>query len=505
MRQGEFFINMETFLIRALQLILSLSILVVLHELGHFAFARLFKVRVEKFYIFFNPGFSILRAKKINGKWQFKFFAKNVPSTDRPKKDAEGDIVMNENGKPETELIPLSELPDDDWRKYPDSTEWGIGWLPLGGYCKIAGMVDESMDTAQMRSEPQPWEYRSRSVWQRLPIITGGVLVNFILAMVIYAAVLFTWGKDYLPLQNAKYGLQFSEVFVENGFRNGDKILSIDGKQYSELSDVIQKILIDGAKNVTVLRGDSQILNITLPADFPQKVLASEETNLISYRFPFVVDAVSPGTPAERVKLQPGDSITGINGKQIPIFQDFVAALDHYRDSLVQLTFYRQGKMQQVTIQLDQSGKLGVAVRPFTEFLQPEHVQYSFLAAIPAGISLGWETLSSYVKQFKLVFTKEGTKQLGGFGAIGKLFPKSWDWQIFWSMTALLSVILAFMNFLPIPALDGGYVLFLLYEMLTGRKPSDKFLEQAQTIGMLLLLALLVYANGNDIYKAIFK
>ncbi|HPL77006.1 MAG: RIP metalloprotease RseP [Paludibacteraceae bacterium] len=496
---------METFLIRALQLILSLSILVVLHELGHFAFARLFKVRVEKFYIFFNPGFSLLRAKKINGKWQFKFFSKNVPSNERPKKDAEGDIVMGEKGKPQTEPIPLSELSDDDWRKYPESTEWGIGWLPLGGYCKISGMIDESMDTSQLKSDPQPWEYRSRPVWQRMPIITGGVLVNFILAMVIYSAILFTWGKEYLPLENAKYGLHFTSVFIEQGFKNGDKILSVDGKSCADLGEVIEKILIDNAKSVTVLRGDSQILTISLPPDFPQKVLASGESNLISYRFPFVVQDVSPESPAKQAKLQPGDSIVGINGKELTIFQDVVSVLTNYRDSLIQLAYYRNGQKEQVTIQLDQTGKLGVAVCPFTEFLETEHVKYGLLASIPAGISLGWETLTSYIKQFKLVFTKEGSKQLGGFGSIGKLFPQTWNWQIFWSMTALLSVILAFMNFLPIPALDGGYVLFLLYEIFTGKKPSDKFLEQAQTIGMLLLLALLIYANGNDIYKAIFK
>jgi regulator of sigma E protease len=323
--------------------------------------------------------------------------------------------------------------------------------------------------------------------------------------MVIYSAILFTWGKEYLPLENAKYGLHFTSVFIEQGFKNGDKILSVDGKSCADLGEVIEKILIDNAKSVTVLRGDSQILTISLPPDFPQKVLASGESNLISYRFPFVVQDVSPESPAKQAKLQPGDSIVGINGKELTIFQDVVSVLTNYRDSLIQLAYYRNGQKEQVTVQLDQTGKLGVAVRPFTEFLETEHVKYGLLASIPAGISLGWETLTSYIKQFKLVFTKEGSKQLGGFGSIGKLFPQTWNWQIFWSMTALLSVILAFMNFLPIPALDGGYVLFLLYEIFTGKKPSDKFLEQAQTIGMLLLLALLIYANGNDIYKAIFK
>ena len=221
---------METFLIRALQLILSLSILVVLHEFGHFAFARLFKVRVEKFYMFFNPNFSLIRAKKVNGHWDFKFLSKNVPANERPKVDADGDVMHDTKGKPVLEQIPQSELPEGDWRKYPETTEWGIGWLPLGGYCKISGMVDESMDVTQMNEEPQPWEYRSRSVGQRLPIIIGGVLVNFILAMVIYSAVLFTWGKDYLPLKDAKYGMEFSGVMLDNGFKNGDNVVKIDGQ-----------------------------------------------------------------------------------------------------------------------------------------------------------------------------------------------------------------------------------------------------------------------------------
>ena len=495
---------METFLIRALQLILSLSILVVLHEFGHFAFSRLFKVRVDKFYMFFNPNFSLIRAKKIKGKWNVKFFAANVPANERPKLDADGDTMLDAKKKPVMEQIPISELPEGDWRKYPDNTEWGIGWLPLGGYCKIAGMVDESMDLIQMAQEPQPWEYRSRSVWQRLPIIIGGVLVNFILAMVIYSAVLYTWGEEYIPLKNAKYGLQFSKTMQESGFKNGDNIVKVDGQTVEQRSDVIGKILIDGKQTVTVSR-DSQLINLTLPKDFAQKVLAANETDLVSIRFPFVVAEVSSGTPAARANLQAGDSIIGINAKQLFIFQDIAAELDASRNSLIEITYVRNGQIMQSKIQLDEKAKLGVAMHPYTEYLTTKHIEYGFFASIPAGVNLGWETLTSYVKQLKLVFTKEGSKQLGGFGSIGKMFPKMWDWQIFWSMTALLSVILAFMNFLPIPALDGGYVLYLIYEMITGKKPNDKFLEYAQTTGFFLLMALLLFANGNDIFKAIFK
>ncbi len=494
---------METFLIRALQLILSLSILVVLHEFGHFAFSRLFKVRVEKFYMFFNPKFSLIRAKKINGKWNVKFFASNIPANERMKLDSNGQPVMD--GKNSVmEPVPLSEMSENDWRRYPETTEWGIGWVPLGGYCKISGMIDESMDKTQMAQPPKPWEYRSRTVWQRLPIIIGGVVVNFILALVIYAAVLFTWGKEYIPLQNAKYGLSYSKSMTDIGFQNGDKILKVDGQEVRTRADAIEKILIDFAKTVTVERGN-QILDIKIPEGLTKKILAAGEANLIDIRYPFVVAEVMKGSPAEKAKLIPGDSVIGVNGKEMNIFQDISAELSASKNSLITVTYVRNGITENTEIQINEDGKLGVYMNPPTKYIQSEKEEYSFLKSIPAGIKMGVETLSSYIKQFKLVFTKEGAKSLGGFGSIGQLFPPVWDWQAFWMMTAFLSVILAFMNFLPIPGLDGGYVLFLLYEMITGRKPSDKFLEYAQSVGMILLLILLIYANGNDIFKAFFK
>lgn len=495
---------METFLIRTLQLILSLSILVFLHEFGHFFFARVFKVRVDKFYMFFNPNFSLVRAKKINGKWQVRFFAKNVPANERPKRDADGDIMVDSKGRQLVEPIPVEELEDNDWRKYPDNTEWGIGWLPLGGYCKIAGMVDESMDAAQMNQEPQEWEYRSKPVWQRLPIIIGGVLVNFILAMVIYSAVLFTWGREYMPFSNAKYGLHFSKTMQEYGFRNGDNVISVDGITVDQRGDLIDLIVFDGKREVTLVR-DGQEVKINLPLDFAKKIIASQETDLVTVRFPFVVEEVSAGSPASEANLQKGDSVVGINGKTMNIFQDIAAELDASKNSMIDLQFVRNGQLMQSQLQINENGKLGVALRDVKNYLQTKKIEYGFFEAIPAGISLGWETLTGYVKQFKLVFSKEGASQLGGFGSIGKMFPSVWDWQVFWSMTALLSVILAFMNFLPIPALDGGHVLFLLYEMVTRRKPNEKFMEYAQTAGMMLLFALLIFANGNDIFRAIFK
>ncbi len=496
---------METFLIKALQLILSLSILVFLHEFGHFFFARLFKVRVDKFYMFFNPNFSLIRAKKINGRWQVRFLAKNIPANERQMINSEDQGMVDSKGRPLMEPIPLDELTDDDWRKYPETTEWGIGWLPLGGYCKIAGMIDESMDKTQMALPPQDWEYRSRPVWQRLPIIVGGVLVNFLLAMLIYAGVLFTWGQEYLPFENATYGLQFSPTMIESGFQHGDKIISVDGQPIEQRADFIEKILIDGNRNVLLLRDDTVETAVELPANFAQRVLASEELNLISIRYPFVIEGVQPGSPADIAKLQQGDSVVALNGKPCSIFQDVAAELDLLANSSVAVSFYRAGVLETTKLNLLENAKMGVTLRPVLNFFETKRTEYGFLEAIPAGISLGWGTLVSYIKQFKLVFTKEGSKQVGGFGSIGKMFPQVWDWQIFWSMTALLSVILAFMNFLPIPALDGGHVMFLMYEMITGRKPGDKFLEYAQTAGMLFLIALLLFANGNDIFKAFFK
>lgn len=495
---------METFIIRALQLILSLSILVFLHEFGHFFFARLFKVRVEKFYMFFNPRISLIRAKKINGRWHVRFFAPNVPANERPKKNSEGQVMQDAKGRDLLEPIPLNELPEGDWRKYPDTTEWGIGWLPLGGYCKISGMIDESMDKTQMALPPSDWEYRSRSVWQRLPIIMGGVVVNFILAMVIYAAVLFTWGQEYLPFENAKYGFQFSEVFIDNGFKQGDKIISVDGELIDQRADFIEKVLVDGKQTVRVLR-DSVELDVLLSDDFSQKVIASEKADLIAPRYPFVVDEVQAGTPAQKAGLLPGDSIVGINDQPCAMFQEISPILAEAAGTSIRIQFYRGANVMESPMELDETGKMGVTLKAPYGYFQTKRTEYGFLEAIPAGVKVGWETMVSYVKQLKLVFTKEGSKQVGGFGSIGKMFPKVWDWQSFWSMTALLSVILAFMNILPIPGLDGGHVMFLLFEMVTGKKPGDKFMEYAQTAGMLLLFALLIYANGNDIFKTFFK
>lgn len=494
---------MEIFLIRAAQLILSLAILVLLHEFGHFFFARVFRVRVDKFYMFFNPKFSLVRAKKINGKWKVKFFATNVPANERVQLDSEGNVMLDKDGKQKMEPIPLSDLSMDDWRRYPETTEWGIGWLPLGGYCKIAGMIDESMDKTQLAAPPKPWEYRSRSVWQRLPIIIGGVLVNFILALIIYSAVLFTWGKEYIPVENAKYGFSFSQPLIDAGFQDGDNIFEIDGVKYSQTNKLIEKLLIDNAQKVTVER-NSELVNINIPSDLTQKILASGKS-VLDIRYPFVVEGVQAGSAAEKANLQNGDSIISLNGKQMSIFQDISQELIQLKGQTTTIGFVRDGENIETSLTVSEDGKLGVFLRSPLHYLETKKETFSFFESIPAGIKMGVETLTNYVKQFKLVFTKEGAKSLGGFGAIGQLFPPKWDWQSFWLMTAFLSVILAFMNFLPIPGLDGGYVLFILYEMITRRKPSEKFMENAQMVGFLLLMSLLIFANGNDLFKLFFK
>ena len=489
---------MEVFLIKALQLILSLSILIILHEFGHFFFARLFKTRVDKYYVFFNPLFSLVRWKKINGKFQFRFFSKNVPANERVKKDIDGNEIKNANGKPEMEQIPLDELPEGDWRRYPETTEWGIGWIPLGGYCKIAGMIDESMDKTALAAPQQKWEFRSKNVWQRLLIIAGGVVVNFLLAFVLYSAVLSVWGKEYIPPENAIYGYDFPQVMIDAGFQNGDKILKVNGQEIKSQKEIFEHLLINGNRDVLVERG-GEMLELRMPQDLSQKIL--ESGKFVSMRFPFVVDTVIPNMRAANAHLQKGDSIVGVNGRQMFLSQDITNEFSQNKNLATKVIFVRNDYLCSTTVYPNADGKIGVGQKSEYNFLKSKKEEYNLLQSIPAGFKYGIETLVSYVKQFKLVFTKQGVKQLGGFGTIGGLFPAAWNWHAFWELTAFLSVILAFMNFLPIPGLDGGYALFLIYEAITGRKPSDKFMENATTVGFVLLIILLVYANGNDLFK----
>ncbi|WP_279157773.1 RIP metalloprotease RseP [Parabacteroides goldsteinii] len=442
---------METSLIRALQLILSLSILVLVHEFGHFIFARIFKVRVEKFYLFFDPWFSL-----------FKFKPKN------------------------------------------SETEYGIGWLPLGGYCKISGMIDESMDKEAMAQPAKPYEFRSKPAGQRLMIMIAGVLFNFLLALFIYSMVLYTWGETYLPLKNMKHGMYYSEAFQEVGFRDGDILLKANNEELDRLDQSSFRKVVE-ASNVTVLRDGVETV-IPIPEDMMQRFMREGKGFASPDRVPMVVKKLSEkDSPAATAGLQPGDSIVSINGQATPLFEDVAKMLDQNKGKDITLGFYRGGMEQSVVIQPDTAGKIGVYLMSKTDLYPTVTRTYGFFESFPAGVRLGINTLKGYVNDMKYVFTKEGASSLGGFGTIGSIFPTVWDWQVFWMQTAFLSIILAFMNILPIPALDGGHVMFLLYEVIARRKPSDKFLEYAQITGMFLLFALLIYANGNDIFRFFFK
>jgi regulator of sigma E protease len=436
-------------IIKASQFVISLSLLIIAHEMGHFLFAKLFRTRVEKFYLFFDPWFSLFKIKK-------------------------------------------------------GETEYGIGWVPLGGYVKISGMIDESMDKEQLKQPPQPWEFRSKNVWQRLLIMVGGVVVNFIMALFIYAMILFTWGQEYVPVKNAVYGFEFCETALKNGFQNGDRIIAVDGVEYEMMADVTSQIVFNHAHRVTIER-DGQRIDVVMPADFTAQFLAANEKSFFVLRCPWVVDRTLSGSPAEKAGLINGDIMAAVNGMSTPTADLFVNEIKSNTGKEISLTINRNGVEQVKNMQVTEEGTIGVQIQNIGTILNAKRIEYGFWASFPAGVQFGVNTLTNYVNSMKLVFSKEGAKQLGGFIAIGSIFPETWDWLTFWTMTAFLSIILAFMNILPIPALDGGHVLFVLYEIITGRKPSDKFLEHAQVVGMVLLLGLLIFANGNDILRLFSK
>ena len=462
---------METFIIKALQLVLSLSILVTFHEFGHYIFSRMFGIRVERFFMFFDYKFALISFKREACSLVVKVCEK---------------LQFN---------IPM-------WAAKPSDTVFGIGWIPLGGYVKISGMIDESMDTEQMKQPAQPWEFRTKPAWQRLLVMVAGVLFNFILAIIIYAGITFHWGETYLPFENAKAGMVFSEPALESGFCNGDIILAADGKKLEYLSNESLHDIID-ANEVTVLRDGVEVA-VAIDDSMMLKIM-QQNTSFATYRVPAVVSEVQEGMGAYEAGLVKGDEIVSIDSVNITTFSDISPLLQNYKSQPVAVSYMRGDSLMCATINTDSLGRIGVMFTPLNELYTLVTRKYSLWESIPRGIELGVSRLVNYVSDFKYVFTKEGAQSLGGFGSIGSLFAPQWDWYSFWNMTALLSVILAFMNILPIPALDGGHVLFLLYEVITRRKPSDKFMEIAQTVGMFLLFALLIYANANDIIKFFIK
>ena len=456
-------------------LILSLTILVASHELGHLLFAKLFHTRVRRYYIFFNWKFSLIKAKKFDGKWHFAFFnAKTPESWD------------------EKNLCP----------KDQDNTLWGLGWIPLGGYCDIAGMIDETKDASDLEAEPQPWEYRTKPAWQRLFIISGGVLVNFITALLLTTVILAHWGEDEVPMHAATFGYQYHEVLLDEGFRHGDIIQAIDGRPIDEFSAVNKALLLDNPKEVTVLRADS-LVTLSMSGNLVAQISDRQVKSLMAPRMPFVIDKVVSGTPAAKAGLMANDSLVSINGLPLPVYYDFTDKLHQLADQPATIGFYRNGNLDSVSLTVSESGTIGVVASTDLHRFFPgiRHIDYTLLEAIPTGISRGWGTLTAYVSSLKLLFTPSGAKSLGGFGSMASLFPEYWSWQAFWSLTALLAIILAFMNVIPIPGLDGGHILFTLWEMVSRRKPSDKFLTYAQNVGMALLLLLMVWANGNDLWR----
>lgn len=451
---------MEIFLIRVLQFMLAISILVLLHEGGHFFFAKLFGIRVEKFYLFFDPWFHL-----------FEF---------KPKKS---------------------------------HTTYGIGWLPLGGYCKISGMIDESFDTEQMKKPAQPWEFRTKPAWQRLLVMVGGVLVNFLLALFIYSMILFHWGDTYIPVRNMTHGMVFNSDAKALGFKDGDILIGTEKGEFKDFNSDLYRDLSE-ARRVDIVR-QGKAMSLSLPGDLNMLDMLQKQPSFVRPLIPAEVDSVLPGSAASRMGMRRGDMVVGINGVKVGSWNAFTDEIGRLSDVLaVAKTPADSMKVRRATLVIDRGGRLdtssvvlsadlkvGFTVKMTSAIYQPVTKRYGFWESFPAGVVYGVDVLKGYVSDMKYVFTADGAKSLGGFGAIGSLFPPTWDWYMFWKMTAFLSIILAFMNILPIPALDGGHVLFLLYEMITRRKPSENFMIRAEYVGFAILILLMLVANLNDILR----
>ena len=477
---------METFLFKALQLVAALSLLVLVHELGHYFFARIFKIRVERFYLFFNPWISLLQYDPAKGTLRLISTDKE-DGTPRQLATIRVGRDLTASGKP----IPA-------WRQ----TIYGLGWLPLGGYCKIAGMIDETTSKDDLSAEPNDWEFRSRPAYQRLLVMVGGVLFNFIAAVVIYIGMAWHWGEKYIPFDNAYEGFDFVPEAIDAGFRTADIPLSADGRRL-DASDSDWMLALAEAKSVTVLRNHRDTVEITLPDDFIFRI--NEAGAFLAYRLPAVVAATVPGEAAAKAGMMTGDRIVAVDTIDTPSYTELAPALLTYAGRETDITVVRDGHAITLRATPSDGGKLGFQLTPLTDVYPTVSKNYGFLGSIPRGVSLGTSTLGNYVSSLRHVFSSEGAKSIGGFGAIGNMFPEKWSWYGFWNITAFLSLALAFMNIIPIPALDGGHVLFLLWEMVTRRKPSEKFLEMAQYAGMMFLFALLLYANGMDLFRAFLK
>ena len=461
--------------IKAAQLFLSLAILVTLHELGHFIPAVIFKTRVEKFYLFFNPYFSLFRFKKVNGQWQTSWFSKKSPK---------------------------------EWDEDKDTTEWGIGWLPLGGYVKIAGMIDESMDKEQMEKPAQPYEFRSKKTWQRLIIMIGGVTVNLILGFIIYIGVLLFWGSSQVETSKLEHGMSIHPYMQKYNLESGDIIYQYEDTDMESLAEINKEIMLRGARKMHVRKANGKDTTVILPEEIDMELFKEGAMPLVSVRLLTAkVEEVMEDTPAEKAGLKSGDVILNINGKNIIYFDDLQKVLFNNKNKTVDLKVLRGNDTVMISPTVKSDGTLGFMMSK-SEIADREAYfikEYGFFEGVGTGMAYGYNTLADYIRQFKFIFTEKGASSIGGFASIGNMFPGLWDWQSFWMNTALISIILAFMNILPIPALDGGHVMFLIYEMITGKEAPQRVLEIAQYIGIALLLGLMLYANGNDIYRFIFK
>ncbi|MBE6185968.1 MAG: RIP metalloprotease RseP [Rikenellaceae bacterium] len=437
-------------LIKVLQFFMSLSLLVAIHEFGHFIMARVFKIRVEKFYIFFDPWFSLFKWKR-------------------------GD------------------------------TEYGVGWLPLGGYVKIAGMIDESMDLEQMQAPVQPYEFRAKPAWQRFMVMIAGVVMNILMAMMIYTGIRYVYGESYMANEDVKWGYVFNESAERMGFRDGDKFVSIDGEAIDDINEVRSKLLLTKEDRHVVVDRDGEQVAFTIPFEQLLEMRRNREyEDLYLLRMPFFIDSLASPSAIES-GLKVGDQVVALNGEKAIGAQEITELLQQHKSDTVALTVMRGGVANELNVPINAEGKIGVMFKG--DLFQPRTRTFTFFEAIPAGVGLAFDTVAEYWQQLKLIFQPKTKmyEELGGFIAIGNIFPSEWDWLRFWTMTAFLSVILAVMNILPIPGLDGGHALFTLWEMITGRKPSDKFLEVMQYVGFAILFALLIYANGNDIYRLFTK